>query len=78
MRWINFTEVRGKKYQKGTKNKKLRRFQINNKLKELLSSIKPESPKSNDYVFISKNGTPIDNAGFIGNVWKGDAKGGIT
>ena len=80
IQYITFTEqttqVRGRKYEKGTKNKKARKFPIGENLKKVFLSIKPENPKPNDYVFSTKAGTPIDNAKFMGTIWKGGQRGG--
>ena len=53
-----------------SKNNKVRRFPINQELRELLMEIRPESPQLTDLVFPSFSGKVISYNNFCHNAWK--------
>lgn len=61
----------GMKIRKDTKTGKIRKFPCNPVLKDLLLSIKPDNCQSEDLVFKSPTGLPINNSKFTNQVWKG-------
>jgi integrase len=76
---ITFSEaivlVSGQKVQKAsTKTNKPRKFPVNQKLKALLESVKPEQVNPEDLVFPLPNGKPIDWNHFS-RAWKGGNNG---
>lgn len=56
---------------KDTKTHKARRFPYNQVLRELLASIRPSEPQSDDLVFTSLTRLPINNEYFLNDVWRG-------
>lgn len=67
---ITFREAVVEGNRKDTKTHKIRRFPINDSLKSLLLSIKPESYKSNLPVFQAPKGGVIDAHNFLNRAWK--------
>ncbi|MBL1174623.1 tyrosine-type recombinase/integrase [Pantanalinema sp. GBBB05] len=67
---ITFREAVVEGNRKDTKTHKIRRFPINDSLKSLLLSIKPESCKSNSPVFQAPKGGVIDAHNFLNRAWK--------
>ncbi|WP_413174502.1 tyrosine-type recombinase/integrase [Anabaena azotica] len=55
----------------GLKTQSQRRFPINNQVKEILNSIKPENFAPEDLIFKSKKGGFIDFGDFLYHAWKG-------
>ena len=55
----------------GLKTQSQRRFPINNQLREILASIKPENNNSEEFIFKSKKGGIIDFGDFLNRAWKG-------
>ncbi|HLO85338.1 MAG TPA: tyrosine-type recombinase/integrase [Nostocaceae cyanobacterium] len=55
----------------GLKTQSQRRFPINNQLKEILNSIKPENLDLEDLIFKSKKGGYIDFGDFLYHAWRG-------
>lgn len=58
------------KVRKGTKNGTVRRFPINEQLRQLLASIRPDNPTPDRLVFVAPGGTPIDAHNFTNRLWK--------
>jgi len=67
---ITFREAVVEGNRKDTKTHKIRRFPINESLKNLLLSIKSESCKSNSSVFQAPRGGMIDAHNFLNRAWK--------
>lgn len=67
---ITFREAVVEGNRKDTKTHKTRRFPINDSLKGLLLSIKPESCKSSSPVFQAPRGGMIDAHNFLNRAWK--------
>lgn len=65
----------GRKVRKGLKTQERRRFPCNEKLRNLLRSIKPENANGEDLVFPSPEGKPIDFNNFRNRTWKVVLKG---
>ncbi|MBD2256902.1 site-specific integrase [Pseudanabaena sp. FACHB-2040] len=65
----------GRKVRKGLKTQERRRFPCNEKLRNLLRSIKPENVNGEDLVFPSPEGKPIDFNNFRNRTWKAVLKG---
>ena len=55
----------------GLKTQSQRRFPINNQLREILASIKPENNNPEEFIFKSKKGGIIDFGDFLNHAWKG-------
>ena len=55
----------------GLKTQSQRRFPVNNQLREILSSIKPENNNPGDFIFKSKKGGIVDFGDFLNHAWKG-------
>ncbi|MGB7379718.1 MAG: tyrosine-type recombinase/integrase [Rivularia sp. (in: cyanobacteria)] len=55
----------------GLKTQSQRRFPINNQLREILASIKPENNNPEEFIFKSKKGGIIDFGDFLNRAWKG-------
>jgi integrase len=68
---ITFSEAVVNKIRKGTKTGVVRRFPVNDQLKNLLATIKPVNPQPNDLVFPSPKGVAIDSHNFLNKAWKG-------
>lgn len=70
---IHFCESYSSKYKlrKDTKTYKGRKFPCNAVLRELLLSIQPQGYQPDDLVFTSLTGKPINNEGFLSDVWRG-------
>ena len=66
----------GKHIAKGTKTGEAREFPINAQLKALLSSIKRQDAKPDEFVFTVKKGRPIHALTFFNCVWTGRRKDG--
>ncbi|MGB3756307.1 MAG: tyrosine-type recombinase/integrase [Rivularia sp. (in: cyanobacteria)] len=56
----------------GLKTQSQRRLPVNNQLREILSSIKPENNNPGDFIFKSKKGGIVDFGDFLNHAWKGD------
>ena len=65
--WIGESLTRG--VRKSTKTNKARTIPVNNKLKELLISYKPENYNPEDLVFPSPEGKAIDDHNFCNRAW---------
>lgn len=50
----------GHKLKDGLKTQKQRRFPINDQLREIIDSIRPEKPKDTDFILLSKTGKFVD------------------
>lgn len=70
-RKIVFAENYTRGVRKETKTGKARIFPCNEKLQQLLRSIKPENCEPEDLVFPSPTGTEIDNHNFTNRAWRG-------
>ena len=55
----------------GLKTQSQRRFPVNNQLREILLSIKPENNNPDDFIFKSKKGGIVDFGDFLNHAWKG-------
>ncbi|WP_186440368.1 MULTISPECIES: tyrosine-type recombinase/integrase [Planktothrix] len=55
---------------KGSKNNKVRKFPMNEKLRDFIESIKPEDINPNDLVFPSPDHLPINYSNFSQRAWK--------
>ncbi|WP_347566129.1 site-specific integrase [Scytonema sp. UIC 10036] len=55
----------------GLKTQAHRRFPINYQLREILKSIKPETERTDDFIFKSKKGGIVDFGDFLHHAWKG-------
>ncbi len=75
---ITFSSVISKKYRKGTKTGKSRRFPCGASLSGLLQDIRPTNPKPDDLVFPNTIGTAIRADTFLHNAWKGESSKGKT
>ncbi len=65
----------GTKTRKDTKTGKTRKFPCNDLVKEILLSIRPETPSKTAQVFYSPTGLIISNTRFTNQVWKGCRSG---
>ncbi|MBU7586855.1 MAG: tyrosine-type recombinase/integrase [Nostoc sp. TH1S01] len=63
------------KIRKTTKTGASRKFPCNQKLRELLLSVRPVNPSPDSLVFCSPNGLPIDNGKFTNQAWRGCRSG---
>ncbi|GBE90849.1 Arm DNA-binding domain-containing protein [Nostoc cycadae] len=63
------------KIRKTTKTGTTRKFPCNQKLRELLLSVRPINSSPDSLVFYSPNGLPIDNGKFTNQVWRGCRSG---
>lgn len=75
-RFITFEQAvtistKGLALKNGLKTQSQRKFPINSQLGKILSSIKPENCKSNDFIFKGKKGGFIDFGDFCSHAWKG-------
>lgn len=75
---ITFAEAISLGIRKDTKTHTVRSFPCNERLKELLLTIRPDNPKSEELVFPARNGKAIDVSRFNHKVWKGDKSAGIV
>lgn len=66
--WIGESFTKG--VRKSTKNNKDRWIPVNDELKGLLLSIKPENTNPDDFVFLTRQGNPIDEHNFSQRAWK--------
>ncbi|WP_414567703.1 site-specific integrase [Nostoc sp. CCY 9925] len=74
---ITFTESYDSQLniRKGTKTGKTRKFPCNNQVRELLLSIRPDTPSPDQTVFTSPTGGIINNNKFSTQIWKGGRMG---
>jgi integrase len=61
----------GHKLKDGLKTQEQRRFSINDQLRNILNSIRPENAKDSDFIFLSKTGKFIDFGDFLNHAWRG-------
>lgn len=55
----------------GLKTQKKRKFPINERVRQILESVRPETPNPNEFIFKSKEGGFIDTGDFLNHAWKG-------
>ncbi len=72
--YITFAEAIVDKVRKDTKTHKVRKFPINQAVRELLQAIAPEYPSPDALVFPSPKGLSIDPHNFLNRAWKGILK----
>ena len=67
---ITFSEAIVMKKRKGTKTGRVRKFPVNQSLRELLKEIKPIEPHPDTLVFTSPSQSTIDPHNFLNRIWK--------
>lgn len=55
----------------GLKTQRKRKFPINDRIRQILASVRPQTPKPNEFIFRSKEGGFIDTGDFLNHAWKG-------
>lgn len=75
-RFITFEQAvvagsRGLVLKDGLKTQRKRKFPINEQVRQILESVKPENPNPNEFIFKSKEGGFIDTGDFLNHAWKG-------
>lgn len=55
----------------GLKTQRKRKFPINEQVRQILESVRPETPDPNEFIFKSKEGGFIDTGDFLNHAWKG-------
>jgi integrase len=68
---ITFSEAVVGGVRKDTKTHKIRRFPVNETLRQLLADLRPADWQPDGLVFLSKAGCPIDPHNFLNRAWKG-------
>lgn len=74
MESITFSEALVGKHRKSTKTGTIRRLPVNNQLRDLLLSVKPEKIDPEALVFPSPKNLPINSRNFVRKAWKGVLK----
>lgn len=67
---ITFAEAVVERQRKDTKTHTIRKFPVNQKLRSLLTSIRPQNPSPDTPVFLSQEGATIDAGNFLTRAWK--------
>ncbi len=67
---ITFASALVGKIRKGTKTKVSREFPINSQLSDLLAIVRPDSPQSDQLVFLAPKGGTIDAHNFLNRAWR--------
>ncbi len=55
----------------GLKTQRKRKFPINDRVRQILESVRPKTPNPDEFVFKSKEGGFIDTGDFLNHAWKG-------